>query len=145
MKVKIKRIQTGYGDVALPQYQTEGASGMDVCAAIDKPIIIKAGQACKIPTNIAIAVPKGYECQVRGRSGLAFKSGIFGFYGTVDSDYRGEIGVLLENHSDKDFEVTRGMRVAQLVIAPVEKVETVEVPELDETTRNTGGFGSTGK
>lgn len=144
MKVKIKRIKPGYEDVKLPKYQTEGSAGMDVCAAIDTPITIAPGQMKNIPTNIAIALPKKYECQVRGRSGLAFKYGVFAFFGTIDSDYRGEIGVLLENRGIENFIVNRGDRIAQLVVAPVKNAELVEVESLDTTKRNTGGYGSTG-
>ena len=145
MKLEIKRIKSGFEDVPLPKYQTDGSVGMDICAAVDKPIVIEPKHACKIQTNVAIAVPEGYECQVRGRSGLAFKNNVFAFLGTIDSDYRGEIGVLLENRGFENFIVNRGDRIAQLIIAPVKKVSLIEVEELDVTERNTKGFGSTGK
>jgi dUTP pyrophosphatase len=145
MKLEIKRIKSGFEDVPLPKYQTDGSVGMDICAAVDKPIVIEPKHACNVQTNVAIAVPKGYECQVRGRSGLAFKNNVFAFLGTIDSDYRGEIGVLLENRGIENFIVNRGDRIAQLIIAPIEKVNLAEVEELDVTERNTNGFGSTGK
>ena len=144
MKLEIKRIKSGFEDVPLPKYQTDGSVGMDIYAAVEKPIVIEPKHACNVQTNVAIAVPKGYECQVRGRSGLAFKNNVFAFLGTIDSDYRGEIGVLLENRGIENFIVNRGDRIAQLIIAPIEKVNLAEVEELDVTERNTNGFGSTG-
>jgi dUTP pyrophosphatase len=140
MKVKI----VNKSNHRLPEYATYGASGMDLKADILEPIIIKARGSAIIPTNIHIQLPEGYEAQVRGRSGLAFKYDIVAHIGTIDSDYRGPIGVKLFNFSDNDFIIKPGERVAQLVIAKYEKVEWEEVATLDETERGKGGFGSTG-
>lgn len=141
MKVKI----VNKSNHRLPEYATYGASGMDLKADILEPIIIKARGSAIIPTNIHIQLPEGYEAQVRGRSGLAFKYDIVAHIGTIDSDYRGPIGVKLFNFSDNDFIIKPGERVAQLVIAKYEKVEWEEVATLDETERGEGGFGHTGK
>lgn len=146
MKIKIKRIDKKYSDIPLPSYATEGAAGMDVYAATDKSIVIGKGKVEMIPTNISIALEKGYECQVRSRSGLAAKNGIFALNapGTVDCDYRGEIKIILANFGDEDFTIERGDRIAQLVIAQYEHIAWEEVAELSETIRGEGGFGSTG-
>ena len=146
MKVKIKQIDANFADIALPAYSTAGSAGMDVCAAITADIRIAAGKTAMIPTNLSIELPIGYECQVRSRSGLAAKNGVFCLNapGTIDSDYRGEIKVILANFSDTDFVITRGMRVAQLVIARYETAEWEVVRELSDTERAAGGFGSTG-
>lgn len=144
-KILIKRIKKGFEDIELPSYQSSGASGMDIRAAIKNDVVIEPGECVSIPTNISISLPYGYECQVRGRSGLAFKHGIFSFFGTIYNDYRGEIGVLLRNDSNVPFKVERGMRIAQLVISKVVRdLEFVEVDELDSTERDSGGYGSTG-
>lgn len=129
----------------LPEYATPGSAGMDLKADILEPMILKARSSAKIPTNIHIQLPEGYEAQVRGRSGLAFKYDIVAHLGTIDSDYRGPIGVKLFNLSDVDFVIKPGERIAQLVIAKYERVEWDEVAVLDETERGEGGFGSTGK
>lgn len=146
MKVKIKQIDANFADIALPAYSTAGSAGMDVCAAITADITIAAGKTAMIPTNLSIELPIGYECQVRSRSGLAAKNGVFCLNapGTIDSDYRGEIKVILANFSDTDFVITRGMRIAQLVIARYETAEWEVVRELSDTERAAGGFGSTG-
>lgn len=146
MKVKIKQIDAKFTDIALPGYSTAGSAGMDVCAAITVDITIAAGKTAMIPTNLSIELPAGYECQVRSRSGLAAKNGVFCLNapGTIDSDYRGEIKVILANFSDTDFVITRGMRIAQLVIARYETAEWEVVRELSDTERAAGGFGSTG-
>lgn len=128
----------------LPEYATVGASGMDLKADILEPVILPARGSVVIPTNIHIQLPEGYEAQVRGRSGLAFKYDIISHLGTIDADYRGAIGVKLFNFSDNDFVIRPGERVAQLVIARYEKIEWEEVASLDETDRGEGGFGSTG-
>ena len=130
----------------LPQYMTEGSSGLDLLAAVNEPVEIPAGQRTLIPTGIQIAVPGGYEGQVRPRSGLALKNGIglLNSPGTIDSDYRGEVRVILYNASDASFLVQRGMRIAQLVIAPVVKAQFVMADNLSETARGAGGFGHTG-
>jgi dUTP pyrophosphatase len=119
---------------------------MDICAAIEKTVIIKSGEIELVPTSLAIALPKGYECQVRSRSGLAAKNGIFALNapGTIDSDYRGEIKVILANFGKNDFVINRGDRIAQLVIAKYEQIAWEVVNELNTTERGTGGFGSTG-
>lgn len=120
---------------------------MDLVACIEKPIVLQPHGRAVIPTGIAIALPEGYEAQIRGRSGLAAKFGVMpaNGVGTIDADYRGEIGVILLNTSEEPFTVEPGMRVAQLVIARYERVEWIEVDDLDETERGAGGFGSTGK
>ena len=143
--LKIKKLVNGL-DLPLPKYETESSSGMDLLAAISETITIKAGERKLVPAGISIALSKGFEAQIRPRSGLALKNGItvLNTPGTVDCDYRGEICVILINHSDQDFTITRGMRIAQMVIAAYQKVEIKEVDDLDETKRGSGGFGSTG-
>lgn len=143
--LKIKKLENGK-DLPLPKYETAGSAGMDLLAAIDEPIVIKSGEIRLVKTGIAIALEKGFEAQVRPRSGLALKNGItvLNSPGTVDSDYRGEVCAILINHSQVDFTITRGMRIAQIVIARHEQAEIVEVESLDETARGSGGFGSTG-
>lgn len=133
-------------DLPLPAYATAQAAGMDVVAAIDAPIIMNAGDIAMVPTGLSIALPTGYECQVRPRSGLAAKNGVtvLNAPGTVDADYRGEIKVILINHGKAPFTIERGMRIAQLVIARYEHAAWTVCSELDETSRGTGGFGSTG-
>ncbi len=133
-------------DLVTPKQATLGSAGIDLLAAIDKDVVIKAGTVEIIPTGIAISLPLGYEGQVRPRSGLAAKYGItvLNSPGTIDADYRGEIKAILINHSKEDFIISQGMRVAQLVIAKHETVELIEVVSLDETERGSKGFGSTG-
>jgi len=146
MLVKITRINKNWTDIPLPHYATEGSAGMDIYAAIDEPIVIHPQSTVLIPTNIAIELENGYECQVRSRSGLAVKFGIFALNapGTIDSDYRGEVKIILSNFGKEPFTVKRGDRIAQLVFAKYERVSLVEVENLSETTRGVGGFGSTG-
>jgi dUTP pyrophosphatase len=145
--VSILRLPHG-ADLPLPSCQSDAASGLDLLAAVpaDAPLAIPPGRHAAVPTGIAIALPKGTEAQVRPRSGLARNHGVtvLNSPGTVDADYRGEIQVLLINHGSEPFVVTRGMRVAQLVVAQVAQVELLEVTELDSTKRGVGGFGSTG-
>jgi len=143
--VKIKRLAHGAG-LDLPAYTTPGAAGADVLAAVEKPVIIAPGKRVLIPTGFCVALPAGYELQIRPRSGLALKHGIVlpNAPGTIDEDYRGEIGVIVLNASDEHFTVTRGMRIAQAVLAPVVRAEWDEVDDLDATARGAGGFGSTG-
>jgi len=143
--LKIKKLDHGK-DLPLPKYETVGSAGMDLLAAITESVIIKSGEIKLIPTGISIALERGFEAQVRPRSGLALKNGItvLNTPGTIDSDYRGEVCVILINHSKIDFEITRGMRIAQIVIAKHEQAALVEVADLDETARGTAGFGSTG-
>ncbi len=135
-------------DIALPAYETGGAAGMDLRAAVaeDQPLTLPPGQRALVPTGFVFEIPAGYEGQVRPRSGLAFKNGItcLNTPGTIDSDYRGEVKVLLVNLGDEEFAVTRGMRIAQLVVAPVVRPRLEERSHLGETARATGGFGSTG-
>lgn len=141
--VEVKRLPHGEG-LNLPAYATDGAAGMDVVSAED--VVIAPGARHPVATGLAMAIPQGFEIQVRPRSGLAFKHGITvpNTPGTIDSDYRGELKVLLINHGDADFVIARGDRVAQLVLAPVVQAAWEEVEELDATTRGEGGFGSTG-
>lgn len=143
--LKIKKLENSQG-LALPKYETNGSAGMDLIASIDEDIIIKSGEIKLIKTGIAIALEKGFEAQIRPRSGLALKNGItvLNTPGTIDSDYRGEICVILINHSKLDFVVSRGMRIAQMIITKYAQAEIVEVENLDETIRGTSGFGSTG-
>jgi len=131
---------------ALPSYQTEGAAGMDLCACLDSTITLAPGAISLVPTGLAAAIPSGFEGQVRARSGLATKHGIGlpNAPGTIDCDYRGELRVALINLSREPFEVTHGMRIAQLVIAPVAHAKIEAVDDLSSTIRGTGGFGSTG-
>jgi dUTP pyrophosphatase len=129
----------------LPAYQSQDAAGADLVAAVDEAVVLAPGERRLVPTGIAIALPQGYEAQVRPRSGLALKQGVtvLNTPGTIDADYRGEIGVILINHGDGPFTVRRGDRIAQMVVAPVVQAEFRE-SALNETVRGTGGFGSTG-
>ncbi|MEJ5286688.1 MAG: Deoxyuridine 5'-triphosphate nucleotidohydrolase [Candidatus Kapaibacterium sp.] len=146
MKVQISRLSDKFNDIPLPEYQSEGSAGMDIRAAVENPLTINPGEIVLVPTNLAIALPKGYECQVRTRSGLALRHGIFALNspGTIDSDYRGEIRIILANFSKEPFVINRGDRIAQLVVAKYERVEWEETNKLPETVRGDGGFGSTG-
>lgn len=130
----------------LPSYATDGAAGMDLLAAVMSPVAIPPGGRMLVPTGLRIAIPPGYELQVRPRSGLALKNGIVlpNSPGTIDEDYRGELGVIVMNAGDASFTVERGMRIAQAVIAPVVRAAWREVAELPDTARGAGGFGSTG-
>ena len=141
--VRLKRLPHGHG-LDLPAYATDGAAGMDILSA--ESITLRPGQRHAVATGLAVAIPEGYEIQVRPRSGLALKHGISvpNTPGTIDSDYRGELKVILINHSDTDFAIARGERIAQLVLAPVTTACWDEVDALDETERGEGGFGSTG-
>ncbi len=145
--VSFSRLDHGAG-LTLPAYQSSGAAGMDLRAAVaeDTPLMLAPGARALVPTGFAIAIPDGYEGQVRPRSGLALKHGVtcLNTPGTIDSDYRGELGVILANLGEEAFIVRRGERIAQLVIAPVTAVEVAEVEALDDTARGAGGFGSTG-
>jgi len=146
MQVKIIRLSNEFNDLPLPNYQTEGSAGMDICAALTEPVTIPVGGISLIPTSIAISLPSGYECQVRSRSGLAAKNGIFALNspGTIDSDYRGEIKIILANFGKENFIVNRGNRIAQLIIAKYERITWQIVNKLDDTERGQGGFGSSG-
>jgi dUTP pyrophosphatase len=145
--LQVLRLPHG-GDLPLPKYQTTHAAGMDLMAAVpaDAPVVIAAGARALVPTGIAIALPDACEAQVRPRSGLAAKNGVtvLNSPGTIDSDYRGELQVILINHGSEPFRVERGMRIAQLVVAPVIRAEIVGVAALGATERGDGGFGSTG-
>ena len=143
--IKIKRLANGAG-IDLPAYATSGAAGMDICAANDADIMLEAGERCAVPTGFAMAIPDGFEAQIRPRSGLALKHGISiaNAPGTIDSDYRGEIAVIIINLGNAPFTISRGMRIAQIVIAPVTRGQFTEVADLDYSDRGEGGFGSTG-
>jgi dUTP pyrophosphatase len=133
-------------DLPLPAYETAQSAGMDLAAAIEEPITLAPGSRVMVPTGLAIALPDGYEAQVRPRSGLAVRNGVtvLNTPGTIDADYRGEVKVILINLGDETFEIERGMRIAQMVVSPVTQAAFSEVAELSETARGTGGFGSTG-
>ena len=133
-------------DLPLPAYETAQSAGMDLAAAIDAPMTRAPGKRAMVPTGLAIALPAGFEAQVRPRSGLAAKNGVtvLNTPGTIDADYRGEVKVILGNLGEDPFEIERGMRIAQMVIAPVTQASFTEVDSLSETERGSGGFGSTG-
>lgn len=145
MYVAVKQLENAKG-LALPAYATADSAGMDLLAAIDADITLAPLERKLVPTGISIALPEGYEAQVRPRSGLALKNGIsiVNAPGTVDADYRGEVGVILINLSNEAFTITRGMRIAQMVIAPYTRIQWNQVPELPSSNRGAGGFGSTG-
>ena len=142
-KILIKRLSN---NIPLPKYETEGSSGMDLTANVDKVIEIQPGKSEIIPTGLALSIPKNYEIQIRPRSGLAAKNqiSVLNTPGTIDEDYRGEIKVILINLGEKKFKIEKGLRIAQMVLCPVIKAELEEVDVLDETKRGFGGFGSTG-
>ncbi|MFA7275225.1 MAG: dUTP diphosphatase [Pseudobdellovibrionaceae bacterium] len=133
-------------DLPLPAYATAHAAGMDIVAAVTEPLTLQSGDTAMVPTGLSIALPAGYECQIRPRSGLAAKNSVtvLNSPGTVDADYRGEIKVILINHGKAPFTIERGMRIAQMVIAKYDQAQWMITDELDETARGTGGFGSTG-
>jgi dUTP pyrophosphatase len=143
VEVQVKRLNNGAG-LPLPDYASDGAAGMDICAA--EGLTLRIGKRHAVATGFAFAIPLGYEVQVRPRSGLALKHGItcLNTPGTIDSDYRGEVKVILANLGDEDFMIARGDRIAQMVVAPVTHAAMVEVDALDDTARGSGGFGSTG-
>ncbi|MEE9912180.1 MAG: dUTP diphosphatase [Deltaproteobacteria bacterium] len=144
IKVRIQKI-AGHEDIPLPRYMTEQAAGMDIFAAVPSDEIIQPRERRKIPTGIAVSLPEGYEAQIRPRSGLAIHQGItlLNSPGTIDADYRGEIALIVINHSDAPFVVQRGMRLAQMVIQKVCQAQWIESSNLDETARGSGGFGHT--
>ena len=144
VKVLIKKLNPS---VQLPIYKTSGASGMDLMAFIEKPINLESGKSCLVSTGLSVAFPKGYEIQIRPRSGLAAKNNIsvLNTPGTIDSDYRGELKIILFNHGNKRFVINKNDRVAQMVLTPISKMELEEINELPESIRGEGGFGSTGK
>jgi dUTP pyrophosphatase len=145
--IPITRLRHAQG-LPLPAYETSGAAGMDLRAAVpdEEPMILRPGSRAMVPTGLTFALPQGFEAQVRPRSGLAAKAGVtcLNTPGTVDSDYRGEVKVILINLGEDDFTIRRGDRIAQMIIAPVVQAEWREVESLDETARGAGGFGSTG-
>ncbi|HKK47052.1 MAG TPA: dUTP diphosphatase [Balneolaceae bacterium] len=145
MKIEFKKLPHA-GDLPLPSYESEFAAGMDVRAAVQEPIELKPGKRKLIPTGLKMALPKGYEAQIRPRSGLAYRNGVtmLNTPGTIDADYRGELKVLAVNLGDESFIINHGDRLAQMVIAPVIQAEVREVDTLSETERGDGGFGSTG-
>ncbi|ACZ49144.1 deoxyuridine 5'-triphosphate nucleotidohydrolase [Anaplasma marginale str. Dawn] len=145
LKVKILRLASGYG-LPLPSYATPKSAGLDLYAAVDSKLVVHPGGRCAVKTGVALELPDGYEAQIRSRSGLAANFGIcvLNAPGTIDSDYRGEITVVLSNFGSEDYVISRGDRVAQMVIAPVERVEWEEVSSITATSRGDGGFGSTG-
>ncbi len=145
--VQITRVPGTPADFPLPSYATEGSAGMDICAAVDTDVALEPGQTVLIPSGFAIALPRGYEAQVRPRSGLAIKHqvGILNAPGTIDSDYRGEVKVILTNFGTKNFVVRRGDRIAQMVIARYVRAAWEERDQLDQTERGSGGFGHTGR
>ena len=143
-KVLIKKLDPA---VKLPAYKTSGASGMDLAAFITEPINLKSKNSCLVPTGLSVAFSKDYEIQIRPRSGLAAKKNVsvLNTPGTIDSDYRGEIKVIIYNHGDEEFIINDGDRIAQMILTPVIKMELEETNDLPETVRGEGGFGSTGK
>jgi len=145
MKIRIKELDNHKG-LPLPVYQTSGSAGLDLHAAINDNIILPAKKYLSVPTGLILALDEGYEAQIRPRSGLAAKYGItvLNSPGTIDADYRGEVCILLINHSDTEFVIERGMRIAQMVIAKVEQAELIVCDSLNETERGAGGFGHTG-
>lgn len=145
VRVKLKRKQ-GTDDLPLPQYMSDAASGMDLYAAVESDLTLKHGEIKLVPTGLYIELPFGYEAQLRPRSGLALKHGLtlLNTPGTIDSDYRGEIGIILCNFGKEPFVVKRGLRIAQMVIQPVVRAELIEVDQLEESNRGEGGFGHTG-
>mgnify|MGYP005994397899 FL=1 len=142
-EILIKRLSK---EVALPKYETDGSSGLDLAACINKNIEVRPGKSVIIPTGLAVAIPKDFEIQIRPRSGLAAKNqiSVLNTPGTIDADYRGELKVILINLSNKSFLVEKGLRIAQMVLCPVVKAKLKEVESLEDTKRGTGGFGSTG-
>lgn len=143
-RIRVKRVRAS---AELPRYQTSGAAGMDLHAAVDASVTLAPGARVLVPTGLAFAIPNGWEGQVRPRSGLAAKHGItvLNAPGTIDSDFRGEVGVVLVNHGQEPFVINRGERIAQIVFAPYAQATLEEVDALDETERGAGGYGSTGR
>jgi dUTP pyrophosphatase len=147
LKIHITRLNPDATDVPLPAYATEGSAGMDIHAAVQDSLMVAPGQTVLVPTGFAIAVPRGFEAQIRPRSGLALKSniGVLNSPGTIDSDYRGEVRIILTNFGSGPFTIHRGDRIAQMVIARYTRVEWEERESLDDTQRGAGGFGHTGR
>jgi dUTP pyrophosphatase len=145
--VNIERISPSSTDIPLPAYATDGSSGLDIHAAVETDVVLPPGDTILVPSGFKVAIPQGFEGQVRPRSGLAIKHGIgiLNSPGTIDSDYRGEVKVILTNFGKTPFIIKRGERIAQMVISPVARAKWVEVPSIDETSRGSGGFGHTGR
>ena len=147
VKIRISRVGKHNGDLPLPAYSTAGSSGMDIVAAPEKDMVIKKGETVLVPTGLQVSIPEGFEGQIRPRSGLAIKHGIgiLNSPGTIDSDYRGEMKIILTNFGKEDFTIRRGDRIAQLVITSIVTADWLEVENLDTTNRGAGGFGHTGR
>lgn len=147
IEIKIQKVTEDFNDLPLPSYSTEGSSGLDLRAAVESEFILKKNSFALIPTNLRVEIPLGYEIQIRPRSGLAVKNGIgvLNSPGTIDSDYRGEIKIILFNFSEEDFIIKRGERIAQMVLSEVYKMILVEEENLNKSQRGDGGFGHTGK
>lgn len=146
IRIKIQRIENKFNDIPLPEYSTEGSSGLDIRAAVEDELVLTRGKVSLVPTNLRVEIPLGYEIQVRPRSGLAANHGIgiLNSPGTIDSDYRGELKIILFNFGEKDFLIKRGDRIAQIVLAKVYRAELDESDNLDNSKRAEGGFGHTG-
>lgn len=147
LTINIKRISSDFDDIEMPHYATAGSAGMDVRAAVNDEVILKSGKTILVPTNFSVEIPEGFEIQVRPRSGMAINHsiGILNSPGTIDSDYRGEIKIILFNFGEEDFIIKRGDRIAQLIISKVYQAVLNEIDELNTTGRGSGGFGHTGK
>lgn len=145
--IKVKRISDEFSDIELPSYATEGSAGMDIRAAIKDEVVLQPGKVVLVPTNISVEIPTGYEIQVRPRSGLAANHsiGVLNSPGTIDSDYRGEVKIIMMNFGDEPFVIHRGDRIAQLVVSKVYKAKVIETNNLNSSQRGEGGFGHTGK
>ena len=145
--INIKRINPGFGDIALPAYSTEGSAGMDIRAAVESEVVVHPSEIVLVPTNLSVEIQEGFEIQVRPRSGLAIKHGIgiLNSPGTIDSDYRGEIKIIIMNYGKEDFKILRGDRIAQLVVSKVYHAVLEENDNLNSSRRGEGGFGHTGK
>jgi dUTP pyrophosphatase len=143
--IKVKRLDNNL-DLPLPSYYSDGSSGLDLCAAVEKELILKAGEIQLIPTGLSISLPRGYEAQIRPRSGLALRHGLglVNSPGTIDADYRGEIGLIVINWGKEPFTIRRGDRIAQMVIGKVYRAQVEEADEIDPTARGEGGFGHSG-
>ena len=142
---KIQRLPHA-ANLPLPSYETTDSAGMDLRAAVEEPLVLKRGERLLVPTGLKMAIPRGYEVQIRPRSGMAYKHGItmLNSPGTIDADYRGEVKMLAVNLGDEPYTINHGDRIAQMVLAPVIQAKVIEVPELNDTERGEGGFGSTG-
>lgn len=147
IEIKIKRLDKKFSDIPIPSYTTKGSAGMDIRAAVEDEIILEKGKVGLIPTNLSVEIPEGYEIQVRPRSGLALKHGIgiLNSPGTIDSDYRGEIKIIMMNFSEENFTIKRGERIAQLIVSKVYSAKLIETDDLNDSHRGEGGFGHTGK